>query len=197
MIAAIDNTFLTVLLNPKVAPRPNPATGEPVPHCRERIDALVDEISAKNGTLVIPAPALAEALCAADSMEDYLDQLSSYSSIEIAAFDGKAAYEFGRVIRQAKLNGDKRSGQIGEWQQVKMDRTIVAIAISRSATTFYSDDTRQIAFAKMAGLNVLSTWDLDLPPKYAQHGLSEHAGEVWPEQKKPPKSTDLEQLPEN
>jgi len=195
VIAAMDNTFLTVLLNPKAAPRPNPDTGLPVSHCKQRIEALIDEISRTDGTLLIPAPALAEALCATSAVEAYLDELRQYSSIDVAPFDAPAAYELGRVIREAALSGDKRSGEIGNWQQVKMDRAIVAIAISRSVDVFYSDDGRQINFAKMAGLTVKSTWDLALPDKYAQHDLSEKSDEPWPTQKRPAKSSDSESLP--
>jgi hypothetical protein len=195
VIAAIDNTFLTVLLNPNAAPRPNPQTGQPIAHCRQRIEALIDDLSRKRATLLVPAPALAEALCATEAIEAYFKSLQEYAAIELAPFDGLAAYEFGRIIRKAKANGDKRSGQVGDWQNVKMDRTIVAIALSRSATILYSDDGAQRNFAIAAGLAVKSTWELDLPDEYAQHDLSEVAGELWPAQKKPTKSCDSDQPP--
>ena len=116
MIAAIDNTFLTVLLNPNAAPRPNPQTGQPTSHCKLRIEALIDDLSKKKSLLLVPAPALAEALCAAEAIEAYFDELQQYSAIEIAPFDGRAAYELGRIIRAAIAAGDKRSGQTGTWQ---------------------------------------------------------------------------------
>jgi hypothetical protein len=197
VIAAIDNTFLTLLLHPKAAARPNPATGLPVPHCRLRIEALVDTLSHSGGTLLVPAPALAEALCVSAAMETYLEELQQYACIEIAPFDGRAAFELGRVIRSAMSEGDKRSAQQGSWQHIKMDRAIVAIAVAHSATIFYSDDDRQIAFAKLAGLNVKSTWDLDLPPEYAQQHLSEQGKDTWPEQKKRFKSNDSDKPPSN
>jgi predicted nucleic acid-binding protein len=189
VIAAIDNTFLTLLLNPVAEARPNPATGKPVSHCRQRIEALVDDLSRQNGTLLVPALTLAEALCASDAIESYFNDLQQYSAIEVAPFDARAAYELGRIIRTANANGDKRSGQAGHWQHVKMDRAIVAIAVSRSATVFYSDDNRQIAFANFAGLIVKSTWDLDLPPEHAQPDLSEQLATPWPQQRKTPKSS--------
>jgi hypothetical protein len=190
LIAAIDNTFLTLLLNPAAIARPNPATGQPIPYCRQRIEALIDDLSRTNGTLLVPTPALAEALCMSASVEAYFSALLEFACIELAPFDGPAAFELGRIIRSAKLAGDKRSGQTGDWQHVKMDRAIVAIAVSRSATIFYSDDSRQVAFAKLAGLQVKSTWHLDLPPEFAQSHLSERAETPWPAQKKPPKQGD-------
>lgn len=195
MIAAIDNTFLTLLLNPGSAARPNPATGQPTTYCKERLEALIDEMSARGDTLLIPAPALAEALCVADAAEAYYRDLQQYAAIEIAAFDGRAAFELGRIIRKAKENGDKREGQTGDWQKIKMDRTIVAIAMSRAVNVFYSDDEKQIEYAKGVGLTVKSTWDLDLPPAYAQHHLSDTAEQPWPAQQKPPKPTTLDASP--
>lgn len=196
MIAAIDNTFLTVLLNPKAAPRPDPGTGQAVTHCRQRIEALIDDLSKRHATLLVPAPSLAEALCATPAIEAYFEGLQQFSAIELAPFDGRAAYEFGRIIRKAIANGDKKSGQTDSWQHVKMDRTIVAIAVSRSATILYSDDTNQKNFAIAAGLAVRSTWELDLPPEYAQHDLSEIAESPWPPQKNPRKSTDFAPPPD-
>lgn len=184
-----------MLLNPMATSRPDPATGQQVAHCRQRIEALVDDLSRRSGTLLVPAPALAEALCASNAVEAYFHDLQQYSAIEVAPFDTRAAYELGRIIRAASANGDKRSGQTGTWQHVKMDRAIVAIAVSRSATVFYSDDDRQIAFANLAGLTVKSTWNLDLPPEYAQQDLSEHSPIPWPQQRKTPKSSASEKQP--
>ena len=191
MIAAIDNTYLTLLLNPNAAPRPSPITGEPIPHYRQRIEALIDDISKSKGTLYIPAPALAEALCVSAAIEQSFEALQSFACIEIAPFSGRAAYELGRIIRTAKGDGDKRSGQSGDWQHVKMDRAIVAIAASLSVDVFYSDDDRQTNFARMAGLTVRSTWDLALPSEYAQGHLSDTEEKAWPKEARPPRGTVL------
>jgi hypothetical protein len=190
--AAVDNTFLTLLLNPRATPRPNPATNESVTHCRQRIESLIDEISTKNGTLYIPAPALAEVLCVGEAIESYFEQLQTFACIELAPFDGKAAYELGKLLRDAISRGDKRSGQSGNWQHVKMDRMIVAVALSNKVDLFLSDDQSQINFAKSVGLTVKSTWDLALSPDYSQQHLSERDLGPWPEQKKPPKPTGFE-----
>lgn len=187
MIAALDNTFLTLLLNPRAVPRPNPETGQPAEYCRERIESLIDDISAKQGTVIVPAPALAECLCSTDSAEAYLEVLSGYSSIDVFPFDKKAAFELSQIMRKADLAGDKRSGESGNWQHVKMDRAIVAIAVVNGATTLYSDDNRQSNFARMAGLAVIHTWDLPISEKWAQGHLDGELDREWPEHKRPPK----------
>ncbi|MBO9419732.1 hypothetical protein J7481_09530 [Labrenzia sp. R4_2] len=168
MIAAIDNTFLTLLLNPAAKPRTNPATKIPATHCKERIEGLVDTIDKRGGRLLVPAPCLAEVLASDEATDAYITDLQSYGVIEIADFNARAAYELGHIIRNANFAGDKRSGEKGNWQHIKMDRQIVAIAKVHNVDTFYTDDQRQRNFAEAAGLKVLSTWDLDLPSKFAQ-----------------------------
>lgn len=187
LIAAMDNTFLTLLLNPKAVPRPNPDTGFPVPNHKDRIDTLIDEFDSRGDTLIIPSPTLAECLCSAALPEAYLAELENYAAIEVASFDQRAAYELSQIIRKAQLQGDKRSGETGNWQHVKMDRAIVAIAVVNGATVFYSDDSRQSAFAALAGLSVVHTWDLPISAARAQGHLQEGSDERWPEQRTPPK----------
>lgn len=187
MIVALDNSFLTLLLNSEAAPRPNPKTGKSASHCRERILGLIDELSRGNGRILIPAPCLAEAFARSEAAEAaYLEELQSYSAIEIAEFNGRAAFELGRVIRGAKAAGDKRSGQDGAWQNIKMDRMIVGIAVAHGVSVFYSDDDRQANFARMAGLNVIHSWDLPLPDDKAQHSMSDGNEDQWPEHAKAP-----------
>lgn len=186
MIAAVDNSFLTLLLNPDSPSRPNPATKVPVPYCKERIEDLIDDLSQKNGTLLIPAPALAESLCTSEAAEVHFERLQGYKAIEVAPFGARAALELGRIIRAATVKGDKRSGQVGDWQHVKMDRTIIAIAKVHSVEVFYSDDTDQIAFAKTVGLLVKSSWDLPLSERRSQRNLDERSRLPWPNQKATP-----------
>ncbi|WP_124253716.1 type II toxin-antitoxin system VapC family toxin [Cereibacter sphaeroides] len=183
MIAAIDNTFFTLMVNPSALARPNPNTGLPTPHVRERIESLIDDLSKSGSQLLVPTPALAETLCISGSADRLLEQLSGYSCIETVGFDKRAAFEFSEIIRSAKNNGDKRCGVAGKWQYLKIDYQIVAIAKVNGATVFYSDDDGQSRFAELAGMQVVHTWNLPLSPARAQI-LIEGAAE-WPEQQKP------------
>jgi hypothetical protein len=49
----------------------------------------------------------------------------------------------------------------------------VSIAKVNGASIFYTDDSAQASFAIEAGLSVKHTWDLDLPPEYAQRDIRE------------------------
>lgn len=46
------------------------------------------------------------------------------------------------------------------------------IAKVHGADILYTDDDNQTKFAKLLGLIVKHTWDLDLPYEYAQYSLS-------------------------
>ena len=91
MIVAVDATFLTLLLNPNAEPRPNPKTNTATTHCQLRIEALIEKLTQQKAKIIVPTPALAEALCAAESAEQYIAPLSQLSAIEIAEFCTKAA----------------------------------------------------------------------------------------------------------
>lgn len=123
MIVAFDNTFLTLLLNPKAKPRPNPSTGVPVTHCRMRVEALVDRLSEKGAQLIVPTPALGEALEATDRPDLYTQKLQSYACIETSSFDERAMVELSIMNRSARQSGDKKSGVDAEMAGLKVVHT--------------------------------------------------------------------------
>lgn len=75
------------------------------------------------------------------------------------------------VAREAVASGDKRSRVQASWNEVKFDRQIATIAKVHGAEVLYTDDENQATFAKQLGLKVIHTWELDLPPEYAQTGF--------------------------
>lgn len=175
MIVAFDNTFLTLALNPAATPRPNPATGKPIPHCRQRIEALIDGLGKKGDTLIIPAPCLAEVMVAAPDIDKVIAVLRNYTAVDIGAFDSKAAIEWALMTRDAFARGDKKAGEELEWHRVKFDRQIVAIAKAHGASTLYTDDMPQSNFAALGQLPVVHTWELDLPDDYRQEAFDYEA----------------------
>lgn len=156
------------MLNPGSPVRPNPATTKPTTHVPQRMAALLDGFSTRNDRLLIPTPALAEVLCVAAGASQILSVLNDAAVIEIAPFDARSAIELGEMTRKAIASGDKKEGVNAEWQRIKLDRQIVAIAKAHGARVLYTDDDNQMKFAKIGGLATVSTWELDLPPKYAQ-----------------------------
>jgi len=102
MIIAFDNTFLSLVLNPDTPPTLNPATKKPVDHCAQRVEALVDSLSNRGDTVLIPTPCFSELLCGVPDLAS--------------------------ITRQAIKDDDKKSGTIIGWQEIKFDRQIAIIA---------------------------------------------------------------------
>ena len=82
MTVAFDNTFLTLLLNPTAAVRPNPTTGAATTHIEGRINSLIDGLTTRRESLIIPAPAIAEVMCLVKPVSAVLGLLTSYRCIE-------------------------------------------------------------------------------------------------------------------
>lgn len=171
MIVAFDNTFLSLALHPGSKPRPNPATGKPIEYCKERVDGLVDDLSSRGATILIPTPCFSELLCAVPDFEKAISAINQSTAFDLAPFDERCAIDLADVVRKAIAAGDKRSGVSAPWSEIKFDRQIAVIAKVYGAGTLYTDDTNQAEYAKQIGLIVKHTWDLELPLKYAQRGL--------------------------
>jgi len=171
LIVAFDNTFLSLVLNPDSKPTPNPDTGQAVDHCALRIEALIDTHSKREDTVLIPTPCFSELLCAVPDMEKAIEAIDQSVAFDLAPFDGRCAIDLADVTRRAIAEGDKKSGATEGWNVVKFDRQIAVIAKVGGAEIFYTDDITQAKFAKLMGMNVKHSWDLDLPPAYAQTSM--------------------------
>lgn len=171
MIVAFDNTFLSLVLNPNSKPKPNPVTGQPIEHCKERVEALVDSLSKRGDTVIIPTPCFSEMLCAVPDLERATEELNRSTAFDLAPFDERCAVDLAEIVRKAIATGDKRGGVKAPWNEVKFDRQIAVTAKVNGAEILYSDDGNQTAFARQIGLIVKHTWDLELPPEYAQQGF--------------------------
>lgn len=171
MIFAFDNTFLSLIFNPSSVPTPIWERSYPISHAVERVEALIDKLSRRGDTVLIPAPCLTELLVAVPDFSKAITEIEQSSAFAIAGFDGRGALELAAQLREAKEKGDKKSGVEAPWNQVKFDRQIVSIAIVNGSEIIFTDDYKQSVFAEMCGLKVMHTWDLDLPNEYAQYSM--------------------------
>jgi predicted nucleic acid-binding protein len=167
LIVALDNTFLTLILNEQSEPRTGP-TGQPTAFWKERVESMIDSHSANGDTILIPTPCLAEVLMAVPSIARAIEVIKTSTSMQIASFDAKAAVELGIESAKARSSGDKKSGSAADWQKVKFDRQISMIAKTSGAEVIYTDDDNQTHFSKLIGLKVVHTWELPLPPQIVQ-----------------------------
>lgn len=168
-MGVIDATILLLMLRPGT-PVPNDANGVPIDRPKERIDFLVQRLNNAKSKLIIPTPALSEALvhAGAEASQKIVEQLQKFSVFRIEPFDTRAALELAAMSREAISRGNKRGDARGTWAKVKFDRQIVAIAKVNGATTIYSDDADLKAIGKRAKIEVISLADLPLPPNKAQ-----------------------------
>jgi hypothetical protein len=178
-MVVIDATTLMLMLRPGT-PIPNGPSGVPIDRPKDRIDYLVQQLDKAKVRILIPTPALSEALVRAGAVasQQIVDHLQRYSVFSIEPFDTLAAIELAAMTREALDGGKKRGASAATWAKVKYDRQIVAIAKVRGATTIYSDDKDIKTIGKTAKINVVSVEDLPLPPQKAQLDLLEHAAEI-------------------
>lgn len=163
MILVVDSSALVLLINPAANPPDDPATNQPVTQAQERVEHFLSTLAAAD-TLIVPTPVLAEALVRAeDGAPGLLAALSDRARIRVKPFGEAAAVETALMTREAIQAGDKRAGSKQAWQKVKVDRQVIAIARVERATSIYADDLGLVAYAKLLGMDVFSTWDLKLP----------------------------------
>lgn len=176
MIAAFDNTFLCLALNPDSNPPKDPNTDQPLTHCKQRIEALITEHSRRNDGIIVPSPCLCELLCAVPDLAAAIGEINNSTAFDVKPFDARCAIDLAETIRRAIASGDKKSGVDAGWNEIKFDRQIATIAKTNGAEIFYTDDKNQAEFARMLGLKVIHTWELDLPPSYAQRDWVDESG---------------------
>ena len=163
MVVAFDADILSLLMYPSIDPPNDPKTRKAVTHARERLEHLVEQLESKDARIVVPTPALAEFLAVAgDEGPHHLTVIQKQAVFRIAPFDTMAAVEAAAMTQAALAGGDKKDGATGSWQNVKVDRQIVAVAKCHSVEEIYSNDSDM---PKIAGaIKVVSVWHLPLPP---------------------------------
>lgn len=175
---SIDATALMLLLRPGT-PIPHGPDGLPIDRPKERIEYLVQRLDKAGTKLLIPTPALSEALVRAGvaGSQELVEKLQKFAVFRIEPFDLRAAIEVAAMSRDAMAKGNKRDKSNATWAKVKYDRQIVAIAKVHGVTTIYSDDGDVRTLGTQAKIKVVSVADLPLPPQKAQMDLLEHAAQ--------------------
>jgi hypothetical protein len=171
-MVVIDATTLMILLRPGI-PVPASPNGVPIDRAKERIEYLVQQLEKAAAKIVIPTPALSEALVRAGVIgsQEILEKLQKYAVFRVEPFDQRAAMEVAAMTRDAIAKGNKRGQSNATWAKVKFDRQIVAIAKVHGATKIYSDDGDIRTLGQKSKIEVVSIADLPLPPQKQQMDL--------------------------
>lgn len=171
-MVVFDATIILPLIWSSAPPPRDPVTNSVVEGYRDRVDHLIKTLEKNRTKILIPTPALSEVLVRGGRAgPTYLTHISSSSAFRIAPFDTKAAVELAAMTARALADGDKKGATGQTWAKVKFDRQIIAIAKAESAKVIYSDDRGVRHVGEMAGLTVIKTADLPLPPVDPQGSL--------------------------
>jgi predicted nucleic acid-binding protein len=171
-MVVIDATNLLLFIRPETPVPPAP-DGRPIEKPKERIEYLIQRLDKAKTKVIVPTPALSEALvrAGAAASQQIIERLQKYAVFSIEPFDTRAAIEVAAMTRKALDSGKKRGESSATWAKVKYDRQIVAIARVCGATAIYSDDGDIKVLAKDAKISVIALCDLPLPPEKAQLDL--------------------------
>ena len=95
MIVVFDASVLIFLIEKHANAPLDPATGEPVDRCMDRIENLIATLQREKAKIIVPTPGLGEILVrAGNAAPDWLRILSRSAQFRIAPFDERAAVEF-------------------------------------------------------------------------------------------------------
>ncbi|QFH65042.1 type II toxin-antitoxin system VapC family toxin [Leclercia adecarboxylata] len=141
----------------------DPESGELISEVPRRIDALVDRIDNINGTIIIPAPVLAEFLIGIDKEKHqaHINLIRSMSCFEIASFDEMAAIECAQLPTLSELKQMMKSDTANK---IKFDRQIISIAKALSIDEVWTHDQGVFKRCKQLGIAVRSLLSVEPPP---------------------------------
>lgn len=168
-----DASVLLLLLNPETPPPKDATTGRAVVRCKDRIEHFIAQLTKQREKIIIPTPALSEALIkAGEAAPQYLDIMRNSRFFQISPFGTTAAVEAAELMRQriAKL-GTLKGDAIDTRAKVKFDHQIIAISRVTRAMTIFSDDDGLRKLATSLGITVLGVASLPLPPDDPQASL--------------------------
>lgn len=141
----------------------DPETGEMITEVTRRIDALVDRIENLDGTIIIPAPVLAEFLIGIDknTHQAHINLIRSMACFEIASFDEMSAIECAQLPTMSELRQMMKSDTANK---VKFDRQIISIAKSLNVDEVWTHDHGVFQRCKQLGIVVRSLISIEPPP---------------------------------
>ena len=158
-MVSFDNTVFCLALHPDAKP---PAG---VDRAKDRIEFLLEVLKESGDKIIISTPALAEFLVfAGNDGPLYMAAIRDNAIFRVLPFDEKAAIENAEVELAARAAGEKRGSDVGaEWQKVKVDRQIIAVAKVNGATCLYSDDPHMAKLGRDFAIAVQGIADLPVP----------------------------------
>lgn len=135
---AIDANILSLLINENASVPRDFRTNRPIERVPERLAVLISRAEEFNQAILIPTPALAEALVPlAPQLQDHILHLQQSAAFRIRGFGTRACIEHALRVSKAMSSGDKRDFVAAPWTKVNFDRQIVAIALVEGVSQIY------------------------------------------------------------
>lgn len=165
--------------------KPSAKLAKEIPNGQRRIEHFIDTLSRERAKIIVPTPVLGEFLAyARTDGPTYLAEMTGSEVFDIQPYDERAAIEAAALLIKAQDEGNKRGGATGDWQTIKIDWQIVAIAKVQKVDCVYSEDGDLATMCATAGLDLKGVSDLPDPPPKQMPLKEEKSG------KKPPKPPD-------
>ncbi|WP_455853178.1 type II toxin-antitoxin system VapC family toxin [Pantoea endophytica] len=142
----------------------DPRTGDVISDLDRRAQALVDKVDSQGGSVLIPAPVLAEFLVGIDRNlhQTYINLIKSQSCFEVVAFDEIAAIECAQFPDIKDL---KRLMSADTTTKVKFDRQILSIAKAAGVKEVWTHDKGVYNRCAAFGLIAKSLADITPAPE--------------------------------
>ena len=164
-MAVLDATILVCLIDPNARVPKDPETGEEIKSAKARIIGLIKQLERSKQLIVIPTPALSEAIIRISSKESnsLVEELNGYSNIHLAPFDFIAALELAEITRRTLDDQELQPASNSSRAKLKFDRQILAITITQGEDVIYSDDQELCKFAQRLGLETIGLHQIPIP----------------------------------
>ena len=159
-----ETSIVVLTITPNARAPRDPATGQPVTNCKDRIDHFIEKLRNNGERILIPTPVLAEFLVkAGPNKMEYLDLFMKQGAFAIGAFDTLAAVELAELL-DADLQSGKPLDPGTTRAKLRFDRQITAIGKVNGATRICTDDVQLGEFADKHGMKPVYVWNLDERP---------------------------------
>jgi predicted nucleic acid-binding protein len=178
---ALDNTFLSVLLNPAGRIPNIPGTTTTIELAKERAESVIAAIEKSRRKIILPAPACAELLTAiGPDAQQYLNVIGRSRIFEIGNFDARGAAELALLNRNIFAAADAQD-KAEPYQKRKFDRQIIAICKVYGVTELYTDDIGVTNKARICGITPIGLHEVPIPDSARQGKLELEPHEDLPD----------------
>ncbi len=137
-----------------------------------KIFNLIENLSKTNTIVGIPAPSWAEFIIKTDqATKDAIALVKGLPNLRVLPFDEASACEAALILRGALATTGKKGHSESDWQKIKFDRQILAIARVKNAAAIYTDDENLIKEANRVGQATIQTSEIPVPQLQANLDL--------------------------